>query len=654
MGASQSSPTYAPFSDANHEIRLIQVEKLPLKTRRPSISFTLRTVSLQNAPPFSALSYVWGNPKVRERVIVNGKVVSVSKNLAIALRHIKTHWEVKFPRRTSSEFFIWADALCINQCDLAERTVQVKVMGRIFSSAECVFGWLGWEKDRIISKALDLFDRIANELPHHPDVPHGAFQWIAAYPELRENHENALDAILDHNRLEYWYRVWIFQEAILAKDLEMVCPSRMINFAKMSIACNYLRTLPSELSADFSRSVLIDQHAWITLVQLLDWSLIGQIIDGRDSRDHHHHSGEYQFKLSKMGMKLFATDPKDHVYGLLGLTDLNITPDYERKSLRDVYCEYSAAWLEACQSFPALQPELMFLSHSGVGIFGNETLLPSWVPNFPALALMNAKRTPLITSGSADLNAFPFPTNSASIRISELSLVTRGVQFDNVAQIHDIFSSERPRSVIRKKPVLKPYPFLTDYMFRCETETPTRIPPLQSIFRVTYRNSKRVLDRPTIEQAIGFLMYLVIFGTKTLSDGLIDRGLELGESFPQFLSAYFFPQLSAQELQWSADVSLNYCNNSTLLSKVLTDLEFLYNSWRIFETRGGNLGLAPKGVVIGDTVCVLKGSSVPILLRRVGANYANVGPCFVLGIMNGELSGEIERGKFIIEEFKIF
>ena len=43
--------------------------------------------------------------------------------------------------------------------------------------------------------------------------------------------------------------------------------------------------------------------------------------------------------ISMFGKELLATDPKDHIYGLLALTKIKIVPDYkEITTLSDVLC----------------------------------------------------------------------------------------------------------------------------------------------------------------------------------------------------------------------------------------------------------------------------------------------------------------------------
>lgn len=51
--------------------------------------------------------------------------------------------------------------------------------------------------------------------------------------------------------------------------------------------------------------------------------------------------------IAKWGGKSFALDPKDRIYGLLGLTKINIVSDHTKStSSKDVYCQYTKTWLQ--------------------------------------------------------------------------------------------------------------------------------------------------------------------------------------------------------------------------------------------------------------------------------------------------------------------
>jgi len=68
---------------------------------------------------------------------------------------------------------------------------------------------------------------------------------------------------------------------------------------------------------------------------------------------------------------------------------------------------------------------------------------------------------------------------------------------------------------------------------------------------------------------------------------------------------------------------------------------------RFFVTRKGYMGLGPHKTQEGDVVTLLKGCSVPVLLRadETGKYHHFVGEVYVCGIMDGEMMEELENGK---------
>ncbi|KAJ4202067.1 hypothetical protein NW759_015455 [Fusarium solani] len=71
----------------------------------------------------------------------------------------------------------------------------------------------------------------------------------------------------------------------------------------------------------------------------------------------------------------------------------------------------------------------------------------------------------------------------------------------------------------------------------------------------------------------------------------------------------------------------------------------LRTNWRLIGTTSGYLGLAPRGTAVDDRLCVLKGSDVPVLLRRTDlGSYTVVGTAFVEGLMDGE-AAELEQAR---------
>jgi hypothetical protein len=114
------------------EIRLIRF----LRTSPPA--WTIIQINLDKAPPYVALSYTWGSGVANNAIHVDGQEMAVSENLYAALKMLQYFLGVRY---------LWVDAICINQTDLAERSQQVGLMNAIYRSADSVIAWLGPEAD---------------------------------------------------------------------------------------------------------------------------------------------------------------------------------------------------------------------------------------------------------------------------------------------------------------------------------------------------------------------------------------------------------------------------------------------------------------------------------------------------------------------------
>jgi hypothetical protein len=91
-------------------------------------------VSLNDNPSYEALSYCWSDPAVPKLVAVGEAELQVTTNLCDALIHL---------RDATATRTLWADALCINQYNIAERNDQVSTMQTIYRQARRTLAWLG-------------------------------------------------------------------------------------------------------------------------------------------------------------------------------------------------------------------------------------------------------------------------------------------------------------------------------------------------------------------------------------------------------------------------------------------------------------------------------------------------------------------------------
>ncbi|KAF5009684.1 hypothetical protein FDECE_4130 [Fusarium decemcellulare] len=714
-----ASPVYTPLGDPSRNIRLLEIFVRDSK-RRPRVTCRMRTVALQDAPPFAALSYVWGDPSGHENIVLNSQLVSVTKNLEGALRCAPSFQRIH--PACGPAFLLWADAICIDQGHLKERTAQVKLMARLYQQAECVFAWLGsQDEDKAFRSLRPILHKIAplSEPSNQSSMLEtlASLEWLMPYPELCKNDVlpskdpklkdipllfNACwSAINDLLRRPYWTRVWIFQEAVLAKKLILACPTSAMVFddlGAVGIALEalqwYLRVVPS------SKPNFIGIGVWYFLRDILDWSPIVSIMRVRNARSSGIPDEEFRRRcaLATVGFDLDATDPRDRVYGLLALTGMKIEPNYDR-SLGQVYTEFSLGWLEASQS-TGLPHELMFLAYAGIGIFGDEPSLPSWVPNFRDQSQMKVK----IVTATANEDLLGPPTSAVPVRIQDGALIVPGIEVNVIAKVHpfpqgqdtaptmaammaetkDIISAfskldlaqrrknvaaaidsptpRKSKDATENKDFEALYTFLVDFLSRKASGYANGIPPIQALIRVIWcHNMGRKVTGQTVMRGLNFLKFLSLQGPHpTAKENLERLGFTIDDDFDRLFSEKVFPVngLESEISAYKGSLLREFKNwepigGLTEMMELHNRLVDLSSCWRLTETEKGYLGLGPKGAVPGDVVTMLKGSHVPVILRKDGNNFRHVGTSFILGLMDGELSESMNDGEQARESFSI-
>lgn len=188
----------------NDNIRLIRLSPRadPQEITR-QIAVELKAVPFQQAPQYTALSYVWGPPQDTRTIHISGHPVQVRANLWDFLSNIS---------QSDSVEYIWVDALCIDQSSNAERNHQVALMGQIYSRASKIVAWLGAGPPELVHS----FGQLALMQPAET-----VKQFDCNRALIRRYGQTFRDA-------SYWRRAWIVQEYVLARAVEFWCgPERM-------------------------------------------------------------------------------------------------------------------------------------------------------------------------------------------------------------------------------------------------------------------------------------------------------------------------------------------------------------------------------------------------------------------------------------------
>lgn len=96
----------------------------------------LQEVSLDNCPPYEALSYSWDAQIPTRQVFCFNQSWTITENCETALRYL---------RLPNHSRLLWIDSICIDQSSIPERNQQVSVMEEIYWRAVEIIVWLGTE-----------------------------------------------------------------------------------------------------------------------------------------------------------------------------------------------------------------------------------------------------------------------------------------------------------------------------------------------------------------------------------------------------------------------------------------------------------------------------------------------------------------------------
>lgn len=145
----RTEPTTKLSSEDN--IRLLRVESISDDSVACSLWECPLSFATHRVERYYALSYCWGDEQRHREISINGKPFAVTPNLFKVLQAayryhetpnvtVRWFWSVHLP-------MVWADAICLNQDDDAEKSVQVQRMDEIYSGADRVLVWLGDDSD---------------------------------------------------------------------------------------------------------------------------------------------------------------------------------------------------------------------------------------------------------------------------------------------------------------------------------------------------------------------------------------------------------------------------------------------------------------------------------------------------------------------------
>jgi hypothetical protein len=364
-----SSPHVYGALSGDSEIRLVSL--LPSNIFEAPIECRLEHAIIGSCKPYEALSYVWGEPHFTEPIILDGHNFMITLALATALRYLR-------PRR--KERVLWIDAICINQQDLAERKEQVGYMRDIYSSCSLDIVWLGPGSysrrqggDRH-SKGMKAVRRLAT-LAGKPGGAGAGWVNIRSCANLHHT-QHLIGYLLRHNAV--WKRVWIMQEISCSRKVLLMNGHDTLDWAlveKIAHGGDYYTDLDA-FHGSFSHTSNLSVQ-WTLMFGTAKMianqrEVTAKILRGEDSLL----DVLARFKHTQ------ATDPRDKIYGLLGLVKdtIGVEADYT-KSTTEAYIGVTVALINASANLDMLCQCPWEKQYNDPEISPLEGL-PSWAPDF--------------------------------------------------------------------------------------------------------------------------------------------------------------------------------------------------------------------------------------------------------------------------------
>ena len=205
---------------------------LTLSDAPDTLTCTLEVFRDESLPQFSALSYAWGNEAPTASILCNDKTFFVTPHLYSALRAI-TH--------LGCATKLWVDAICLNQWDNAEKSIQVPKMAAIYRIAHNVPAWLGpagEDSDLVMDRSrVDQINSVASAIQEEVEDSRLVENGL---PEFCDPFWLALGKLYQRG---WFFRLWVVQEVALARENFMICGDRMVSFDSLPRMMHHLTRL---------------------------------------------------------------------------------------------------------------------------------------------------------------------------------------------------------------------------------------------------------------------------------------------------------------------------------------------------------------------------------------------------------------------------
>ncbi|KAI1776876.1 hypothetical protein F4818DRAFT_412116 [Hypoxylon cercidicola] len=380
-------PAY-PYHPLNEtEIRLLRI--VP---GTDTIECALHQMPLAEVRYFYALSYVWGDTRHQKTIMLEGKPFHITNNLYEALHQFRQQpFDIGHPKD-----YFWVDAICINQNDMEEKSCQIPRMVDIYHAGHVAI-WLGHVKELPADSLFKKFMRRANSTP--PKISRDQatktlfkkadsmwMDWepideddnVVLHSEFGQDYEVIIQVVANILNRPWFNRVWTIQEASSLDTYPRLYVGRHSVYLKKFIELWKL------LAMEHRPLFLCPGSARMVSLGRIDALHRSALFDG-EGNPKKMDMAEVLLTLLKIAGKKECTDPRDQIYGLLGLLKDLGEGDLPEELMPDYHLPYEEVyWRCAALLFESVG-DLRLLDCGRNEIGGD---VPSWIPDFRHLSHM--------------------------------------------------------------------------------------------------------------------------------------------------------------------------------------------------------------------------------------------------------------------------
>lgn len=592
---------YEPLNTEKHEIRVL---KFIYNSEHNMLCGTLKHVSLADLFDYFALSYTWGGQEATEKIFLDGKALSITPNLASALR------STMIAGLGLNSKVIWVDAICINQEDIEERSQQVRRIPGIYGRAETII-WLGAE-DKGSLEAVDLLQEL------------GCRNYSLDDNVQRARLGSRLATVQQLLQRPWWNRLWIIQEYVLSGDPVILCGERSISFSDLIAAIDRLYNLIADKQLreeSHSVNLLLKSRA-VSRIMSLDYL-------NRMWRNNCSMAGPVDFlSVLSQSRSAFASDDKDKVYGVLGLaidaTKIIPHPDYNHTT--------EQLYTRLVKSHISYHRKIDIICHADNS--RSQKTLPSWVPDWsddlcpPSLtgflwddSLRIFRQTDFHAGGSRKFDIPPIFTDN------DENMTVRGFHIGIIDAVSDDINGHSSPMKPQLSSHTGVYKSNQAILSAIVASLSARTEGLPDHARRAFKDNVE----PSSQDGEAF------------NNALLDAEQPLPSWYQRNKQFSIFGRPLEAWICSRPDKEDLGIKSTNVPQDFQTSCEKTMAGRQLFTTENGYVGIARASVKLGDFVCVLPGCSVPVILRRNNWHFNFFGDCYVHGIMQGEFVSDMFR-----------